>query len=222
MFVVVVAGSIGVRELTHLPASGMSRQSADLVSLTISVSLILYMFTGVPDALAATLSERRTRNQPITVRGLLREGVPRMIGSGSGSVPPVVLACVPPLAVLLWVLFVFVPAVKTYEGLGAVRAMGRSATLVKGAWGHVFRTRVLAVVVTYGVWMAAMSVLTLSGALLGLDVSGDVGELSPLGIGFVVVVMLVGFVTLMFQSAYAELVIVEMYKALRSRHPPVA
>ncbi|MFD7029230.1 hypothetical protein ACFWAR_14470 [Streptomyces sp. NPDC059917] len=217
MTVVVVLGTVAVEEL--VPSLHLGRQSAELLTLTITASLVLSLVTSVPDALAATLSEQHSRGQRITVLRLLRDGAPRVIGSGGATAPPLLLMAFPPAAVWVWVMFTFVPAVKTYEGLGAIRAMGRSASLVRGVWGRVFAMRLLTLVLTYGLWTSGGLLLSLFGGLLGLDLKGDVTE-GPTGVAFVVVAMAFGLGFVMFQSACAELAIVQMYKALRTRRPP--
>ncbi|WP_433548215.1 hypothetical protein ACQPZG_26480 [Streptomyces sp. CA-294286] len=78
-----------------------------------------------------------------------------------------------PVVVWLWVLFSLAPAVAVFESAGPVRALRRSARLVKGSWWRVFGiTLLLWLMATMASWLIQMpfNLLGMFSMIPGMDV----------------------------------------------------
>ncbi|MFI2372953.1 glycerophosphoryl diester phosphodiesterase membrane domain-containing protein [Streptomyces sp. NPDC018833] len=132
-----------------------------------------------------------------------------------------------PVAVWLWVRFIFAPAVAVLEGQGTISAMARSAQLVRGAWWRVFGISLLAAVMAAAVSYLIQLVFQLlslvpTGPASLSDEAADGGA----AVTIVVTTMAFGLLTILvgqiLTSAFPQLVISLLYVDQRIRKENLA
>jgi hypothetical protein len=145
------------------------------------------------------------------------------VGLGGG------LLLVPP-AVWLWVLFSLAPAVAVFESAGPVRALRRSARLVKGSWWRIFGITLL----VWAMAMVAGSVIQMPFSLLGMfsmvpgmNVDGMDGEAAVTQLllsvgGYALITMLGGFISQILVTFFPQLATGLLYVDQRIRREDLA
>lgn len=147
--------------------------TASLVVLAIGylVNLLLAPFTSAAVIYAACES---AMGHPVTIWGALR-GVLRRYFAILGYLLLIglmlLMFCLLPLWIWIWVGWVVVLPVIFVENVGLGAAMGRSWRLVEGRWWRTFLILFLVILVWYVVQIALGGFLSLANSLLGIVVS---------------------------------------------------
>jgi hypothetical protein len=135
------------------------------------VSLLLSPFTSAAVIYAACES---AQGRPVSIWGALR-GVVRRYFAILGYLIliglMILMFCLLPLWIWIWVGWVTVLPVMFVENTGLIAAMGRSWRLVEGRWWRTFLILFLVVLIWYVVQIALGGFLSLASGLLGIVVS---------------------------------------------------
>ncbi|MEU3777688.1 hypothetical protein AB0F11_31730 [Streptomyces sp. NPDC032472] len=187
-----------------------------------------------PAVAGATFLSVLIAGSPVLVA--LAVAVPVMVAAAADDsatallgLPPVLLLAALPPAVWLSTRFALAPAAVVMEGAGPVRALRRSAALVRGDWWRIFGITVLAGMLGGAIsWLIQLPFnlvgsVTLLSALQGLPESGSpsAGAITAMVSG-VLVAVLGGAVSQVFQIGFTQLVTAMLYVDQRMRRENLA
>lgn len=164
-------------------AAALALDARPVAALVPAAALATLLTCALASALTGAVLRPALLGRPATARTLLRAARPRfaavlgtqllVLGAVAGpgaaflaaGLPPLAAAATLPAALVLGVLFALAPTAASYEGLGPLGALRRSARLVRGAWWRTLGLTALAAAITLAAAYAVQLPFAFAGAL---------------------------------------------------------